>query len=811
MDANQAPGVSRLRHVSVLLVGLLLVGLGLGLALSAGSPPLELTHVGAFGLLLLPLYLAAARWPLDFEFRRDTVSVSLTQLPLTLGVLLVSPLAHVAMRTVATLVDCVLLRRQPPSKTLYNVACAVFEVGLVARFVGSIDALDRPGPELWLALFVGVLVSELTSQFLLQLVVLPLMGRRPTLTQVMGPLRIAAATATVFTAIAIIAVAAAITDPSTVLLVLVLVVCLGLGYRGYRLQSEREQRTEQMYRFVKNLRPVLPDTAEAYDVLQEVRALLYAGTLDLALQDASDGSWRHVLTRSDGGRPLETVNHVGAAPQLAAAPAARADSRTMAVPLYGQSGLLGVLTVSDRLGSLRGFDIGDLRLLETLAVELSAAFERGRLLADLQRAATIDVVTELPNLEETTRRIGGLIAQGGPVAVMSVGVESFRDVNDTLGHEIGDRMLYEVARRLREAVPGAVLGRLGGGRFAVAMARSAEAVDAAMIGLDLRSRVEGSLQLGAVGTYVRLAVGCVHSPEHGTAASTLLRRAETAMSSAALTGGGPVLWEAAYEVSGQRRLAVVGALREAITMGAIGVAYQPKLDVLTGRVVGVEALARWTHPALGYISPDEFIPLAETAGMMSTLTNSILLQSLTACRGWQRRASDIGVAVNVSADTVLDPGFVTEVAAALESVGLPPELLTLELTESVLLGDTALAVERMRELRALGVLLAVDDFGTGYSSLTYLKGLPVDEVKIDRGFVRDLAREPGDRAVVRAVVDIAHTLGLRVVAEGVELVEQLDLLRLLGVDEVQGYLHARPMPAVGIATWLRTHEATLQS
>ena len=238
-------------------------------------------------------------------------------------------------------------------------------------------------------------------------------------------------------------------------------------------------------------------------------------------------------------------------------------------------------------------------------------------------------------------------------------------------------------------------------------------------------------------------------------------------------------------------------------------AFQPKVDARTGQVMGVEALARWTHPALGAIGPDEFIPLAEASGLMRPLTTTVLRQALTACKGWQRRGGRIGVAVNVSADTVLDPNFVTEVAELLTAVNLSPDLLTLELTEGVLVDDPGLATERMAELRAHGVKLSVDDFGTGYSSLTYLKGLPIDEVKIDKGFVDAVVSDAADRAVVRAVVDIAHTLGLRVVAEGVEQDEQRRVLHELGVDELQGYLHARPMPALEMAAWLRGRDESV--
>jgi diguanylate cyclase (GGDEF)-like protein len=443
---------------------------------------------------------------------------------------------------------------------------------------------------------------------------------------------------------------------------------------------------------------------------------------------------------------------------------------------------------------VRTFDIGDLRLLETVGAELAIALERGRLLADLERSATTDSLTGLPNLPETTRRLDALLDEGGSVVAALVGIDTFREVNDTLGQEVGDALVLEVASRLRRTWPDGLVGRLSGSRLLVAVDSALVEADAEVFGLSLRSAVEGPAQVGPVGTDVRLAVGVVVGPADGGSATTLLRRAGTAMTSARLNGGGPVVWEPAYEVQGTRRLAVVMAMREALAVGAIGVVFQPKVETASLRVTGFEALARWTHPALGQVEADEFVPLAETSGLIAPLTASVLSQSLVACTSWQPDFPGVGVSVNISADTVLDPVFVTQVSSALAATGLPPGLLTLELTESVLM-EPRLAAERMGELRRLGVRLSVDDFGTGYSSLTYLRGLPVDEVKVDKSFVEAVVSDAADRAVVRAVVDIAHTLGMRVVAEGVEHEEQQAVLRTLGVDEAQGYLHARPWQA----------------
>ncbi len=367
----------------------------------------------------------------------------------------------------------------------------------------------------------------------------------------------------------------------------------------------------------------------------------------------------------------------------------------MHTPLLGDKGLLGVLSVEDRFGSSK-FGLPDLRLLESIAVELASALERGRLQHELALAATTDPLTKLPNLIDVQTRLNALLeAHQGGVIVTTVAVESFREVNDTLGHQVGDELLLEVTRRLQVCFPRALIGRIGGGRFAVCVPRAEFAGDAALFGLGVRAQVEGGAQLGPVGTHIRLTVGCVEAPEHGDDAATLIRRAETAMYGARNTGGGPVVWEPVYEVEGQRRLAVVMALREAVAVGAIGVAYQPKVHLRSDEVVGVEALARWTHPALGAISPAEFVPLAEAAGLMGPLTSLVLRQALTTCKGWQRRGGRVGVSVNVSAGTLLDAAFSTEVAALLVAADVAPDLLTLELTEGVVVGDPELAATRM--------------------------------------------------------------------------------------------------------------------
>jgi len=783
-----------------------------GVALATLATPV-VSHVRVHDLwligLLLPVYVAAHHYSLDFEFRREANSVTLVQLPLALGLYLIWPLAHLAVRLTASLIHST-MDRQAPQKALYNLAAAAFEVGAAAFAVGLVPQGDT-GPVMWLALYGGLLAGDVAGPLVLDALWhrlgMPVSWRRTARNiLVMLPVGL------LFTAIAIVAINAAHVEPLTTLVMLALASWLAFAYRAHRHVVARQVTTEQLYDFVRRLGPLTVHSADTPLALERVRVLLHAERLDLAVP-AGD-QWCHLLVCVDQA-PCCTVDRVGPlGKQVAATRASALQSRrrgtvetgsdTMATPLVEDNGLIGVLTATHRLGNTRGFDMGDLRLLETVGAELSTALERGRLHEDFQLAATTDPLTGLPNLADTTRRLRELLDQyPDGVLVATVGVDSFREVNDTLGHQVGDELLVEVTRRLLLCVDGALVGRIGGGRFAVAVPAEEAGHDPEMFGLGLQVQVEQIAPLGPVGTHVRLSVGVVQAPEHGLEAATLVRRAETAMNSAANVRGGPVLWQPAYEVRGQRRLAVVAALREALATGALGVAYQPKLNTETRETCGIEALARWTHPALDPIGPDEFIPLAEASGLIGPLTTTVLRQGLLACEAWQQQAPGVGLAVNVSADTVLDPAFVTEVAGVLAATGVLPSLLTLELTEGVVVSDPRLAAVRMGELRDLGVQLSVDDFGTGYSSLTYLKGLPVDEVKIAKAFIDGLRHDCADRAVVRAVVDIAHTLGMRVVAEGVEHEDQHGLLLGLGVDEVQGYLHARPMPEVDLTDWLR--------
>lgn len=774
-------------------------------------------------LALVPAFGLAFHLSIDFEYRREHRSITFTQLPLALGLVFTPAWQVLLAAGIAITLDSLAFRRLHLQRLLFNVAATLMEAGVA---ILGVALLAPTGTDLRLGagLLLGLVVGETVGQFALTLVI-RLVGEPVRREELLQLLLTGAVSTLVMTCVAVVAVTSVWTQPYAALVILAIAGALTAAYRQHRRVTDQQQTTAELYDFVKDLGPVDVEDETALQVVERMRVLLHAQHLDLTVTRPRTGAWLRLRARDDAPPttvPLdvEEVAH-GTLGGRSGDPTSGASGR-MSTPLTGSNGLLGILTVAERLGDVRDFDMGDLRLLETVATQLTTALERGQLLVDLEEAATTDRLTGLPNLAETTRLVdqllhdapSGLALPDGPrVLVAAVAVESFREVNDTLGHLVGDNLLLEVTTRLRAFLAqqgsGGVVGRIGGGRFAVAVPAAAFSGEPEILGLTLRAAVEGPAHLDAIGTHVRLSVGASRGPEHGSDAATLLRRAETAMFSARHQHGGPVVWEPAYELEGARRLTVVTALNDAISQGAIGVAYQPKICARTGAVTGVEALARWTHPALGAVGPDEFVPLAEASGLVGPLTLTVLGQALSAYKGWMRRSGHVGVAVNISAESLLEESFVGQVTALLAEHRLPADVLTLELTEGVVVGDAALAATRMQQLRDLGIRLSVDDFGTGYSSLTYLKGLPVDEVKIDKTFVAGLGTnadptaDPADEAVVRAVVDIAHALGIKVVAEGVEDATQQDALHRLGVDEVQGYLVARPMPSLEMATWLR--------
>ncbi|GAA2717464.1 MULTISPECIES: bifunctional diguanylate cyclase/phosphodiesterase [Streptomyces] len=423
-----------------------------------------------------------------------------------------------------------------------------------------------------------------------------------------------------------------------------------------------------------------------------------------------------------------------------------------------------------------------------------------------------DPLTGLPNrqwlLERTWTALDEAEQAGARTALVLIDLDRFRSVNDTLGHLAGDRLLLQIAERLRLALPrDAEAARLGGDEFAVLLPVTDSLTSAQRVARSLVADLGSPLDLDGLTLVLEASAGVAVYPDHALDAEGLLRRADVAMYQAKRDRSGVEVYEARRDGNTPDRLGLLGDLRRALEAGDVELHYQPKVG-FDGHVEGLEALVRWVHPERGRVSPDEFIAIAESSGLMPRLTEYVLETALGQVAKWRAMGLEVPVAVNVSPRDVHTPGFAGSVAARLARHGVPPGALQLEITEHVLLEDPQRAADTLAGLTGHGVKMSLDDFGTGYSSLVHLRRLPVSELKIDRSFVARLAIDNEDAEIVRCTLDLAHSLGLLVVAEGVEDDETWERLRDLGCDAVQGWLVAAAMPPDETTAWLRLrHES----
>jgi diguanylate cyclase (GGDEF)-like protein len=443
--------------------------------------------------------------------------------------------------------------------------------------------------------------------------------------------------------------------------------------------------------------------------------------------------------------------------------------------------------------------------------ELTAALEM------IQKMATHDTLTSLPNRALFNEALNHAIAQAErhkrQLALFFLDLDRFKNINDTLGHAVGDRVLQEAARRLTGAVRTSdLVARLGGDEFVLLIEDFSGTEHLADIAAKIHAAFAPTAIIDQQELALSASVGICTYPEDGADGQVLLANADIAMYRAKEQGRNRFCFYAAeLNHLSQERLALEAGLRHALERGEIEVFYQPKIEFGNGRVSGVEALIRWRHPQLGLLLPDKFVPLAEEIGAIIPIGYWTLRRVCERARRWVEQGTPLPVAVNLSASQFHEPELVSELAAIFKATGVSPSLLELEITESMVMRDPDRAVEVMEALHAMGVVISIDDFGTGHSSLGYLKRFPIDRLKVDRSFVRDLPHNSDDVAITRAVIAMAHSLRMSVVAEGVEHREQFELLRDEGCDEFQGYYCAKPMEEADLMRFLdeRARQARL--
>jgi diguanylate cyclase (GGDEF)-like protein len=427
--------------------------------------------------------------------------------------------------------------------------------------------------------------------------------------------------------------------------------------------------------------------------------------------------------------------------------------------------------------------------------------------AQVRHLAHHDALTGLANRVELLQRVSDIVEdRSGTLltALMMIDLDGFKGINDTLGHDAGDKLLVEVGRRLRPLVRGSdMVARLGGDEFVILAVGLGQRDDVVPLAKRVLRRLADPMQVNDQQIRIGASVGIAFYPRDGLDVDTLFRHADLALYSAKTAGRGVYrCFDEQLSQAAADHRQLESDLRQALDAEALEVYFQPKFSAVSLRIVGFEALARWPHPTRGYVSPDVFIRIAEDCGLINRLGRWILEQVCKSVATWEPR---LPVAVNVSVMQLQDGGLKDDIAAVLGQTGLRSEHLEIEVTESVLADDNQTVLGNLKAIKAMGIRIALDDFGTGYSSLSYLRRFSFDKIKIDKAFVQGQADDPGVRVILEAILGMCNNLGLATIAEGVETQEQLQLLQALGCSEIQGYLLGRPMPRDRVQTFIRSH------
>ncbi|MEX2546974.1 MAG: EAL domain-containing protein [Chloroflexota bacterium] len=792
--------------------------------------------------LAIGFYLAETN-VVHLEFRRTAHTFSLSEIPLVVGLMFATPVDFVLANVVGAGVGLVLIRRQPAIKLAFNLSHFALEATLAVIVFNLLNGGDlSPGALVWFAAFAAAAVANVVGIVSIAVAIAFAEGRwEPG--RLPETLKFGLAVGMTNTSLALMGVTILWLQPSAAWLLGIPIALVLIAYRTLMSEREKNKSLEFLYESTRILQrsPELDDAVA--DLLQHARTMFRAGRARLVLfstragepaletiigpgderqlmrevkLDTDDPLYRRALVESgaflheQARVSSEVIGERYAGMQDAMVAALRGDTET-----------IGMLIIADRLGDVTSFVAEDLKLFETLANHAAMAFENGQLGRSLAQLAELkerlrhqayhDVLTGLGNralfLERLSDSLAAEIREGASrTAILFVDLDDFKTVNDSLGHSAGDDLLRAVAERLRACVrPEDLAVRLGGDEFGV-LVEDGDTGGAVVVAQRILDALGAPFPIAGTEVAIRGSIGVAVSRRPQDGAEALVRDADVAMYSAKATGkGGYAIFQPRFYAAVVRRHALKGDLQRAVDDGCFVLYYQPIVDLGTGDTLAVEALLRWQHPARGIVMPADFIPFAEETGLILPIGRWVLEESIKQARSWEE-ISGAGLArlsVNVSARQVQQPGFVDEMAELVIRQDFPATHLTLEITETLMMQDVETTIDRLQQVRALGMRVALDDFGTGWSSMAWLREFPVDALKIPKEFLGGPGASDIDWEFARAIVTLAHSLRLDVIAEGIEYADQVRRLRSIGVETGQGFFFSPPVPAHEVPSLLR--------
>jgi diguanylate cyclase (GGDEF)-like protein len=796
-------------------------------------PPLDKPHIPWW--LVAIAFAIAERGVVHVHFRRGAHSFSLADIPLVFALIFTSAHGVVLGCLVGSTSMLLLDRRLPPIKLAFNVAQLALATLVTLIVVHAIAPAGEIGPVTWFAALIAMQVGGFLTVLLIACAISlseGLVGIRTIGRMLFMDLLVTMSNSSLGLCAAVLVA----TNAEALPLLVIPGATLFVAYRAYLAERERHKRLEFLYEANRSLarsrevahalEGLLARSLEAFraelaeiilfgsDDNPSIRTLLGPGTYRELMEPIDDDVAEEMRALVEERGPRATkLNPPFRTERLQRYLEGRGVSHAIVAPLPGEERVIGTIMLANRFGVVRSFDDDDLRLLDTLASNASVALQYDRLeqavmqlsvlQEQLHHQAYHDPLTSLANRVLFAEKVKQAIAAGNSeVAVLFIDLDDFKTVNDSLGHSAGDELLIAVALRLRGCLrPEDLVGRLGGDEFAV-MVQDGDAETAATgVARRIMDAFTHPVVVGPDSVAVHASVGIATNHRRTVAAEDLIRDADVAMYKAKTAGKGSFeMFNVSMGTEVLERHGLKEELRLAIERDELTLYFQPIVSLETGGLVATEALVRWEHPRRGLVGPSEFVPLAEETGLILSLGQYVLEEACRHARRWKPDAdADDGhqpaVHVNLSAVELRDPRLVERVRHTLDTTGVDPRRLVFEVTETLLLEDSDRVTVTLRQLRELGVRFALDDFGTGYSSLSYLHTLPLDILKIAKSFVDGLGRGGREASFVRMIIELARTLGLSVIAEGIETAEQASALAALECEYGQGFHLGRPRPA----------------